>query len=295
MDLTPGRNMYNSFRLRPTPVPTLPKMAEPTSIKVTIRDIAKQIDHSLLHPTMTDKEIEDGLEIARKYNVAAACVKPYSIKRARRALEDTDVLTCAVIGFPHGNSTTSCKNEEARHAVLDGAHEVDMVVNVGKVLGGDWNYVHHEIETINRTVITTPVGMGGGTAILKVIFENDYLQNHHIIKLCEICTRIGVAFVKTSTGYGFVKGEDGWYTYKGATPAHLKLMRQVCGPNIKIKAAGGVRTLDDVLYVMGLGTSRIGATATVAIIEEALKRGINDVPMEVAIEVPGGQQIHASY
>jgi deoxyribose-phosphate aldolase len=154
---------------------------------------------------------------------------------------------------------------EAESAALAGAPEIDMVVNNGKVLGGDWGYVAREIRLINEAV----VAVGG---ILKVIFENDYLTEAHIIRLCEICTEAKVAFVKTSTGYGFVKQANGDYNYKGATEAHLRLMRKHCPPSVQIKAAGGVRTLDDLLKVRELGVSRIGATATSVILEDARKR-----------------------
>ncbi|KAK3346496.1 hypothetical protein B0T25DRAFT_552147 [Lasiosphaeria hispida] len=270
-------------------------MAEAATIKVSLNDIAKLIDHSLLHPTMTDAEVDEGLQIARKYNVAAACVKPYSIPAALAALQGTDVLICAVIGFPHGNSTTSVKVIEAGEAVVAGAHEVDMVVNVGKVLGGDWEYVRDEIKAVNDIVVgtstidDTAVGQRGA---LKVIFENDYLQEHHIVKLCQICTEVGVDFVKTSTGYGFVKQGNGMYSYKGATIPHLRLMKASCGPGVKIKAAGGIRTLDELLYVLSLGVSRVGATATVAIMDEARRRGITDesaeFPLKLSQDTKGG-------
>jgi deoxyribose-phosphate aldolase len=247
------------------------------TISVTLGQLAKLIDHSLLHPTMTDEEIEAGLKIAKNFNVGAACIKPYSIPVAKRLLDGTDVLICSVIGFPHGNSTTAIKVTEATEAVKAGAHEIDMVVNVGKVLGGDWEYVEEEIKAINNATVH-------GGATLKVIFENDYLKQEHIIRLCEICTRVGVAFVKTSTGYGFVKQDNGMYSYKGATIPHLKLMKEHCGPGVQIKAAGGVRTLDEFLYVMSLGVTRVGASATVAIMEEAKKRGISDAPAEVQLK-----------
>lgn len=230
--------------------------------KPTVRDLAKMIDHSLLHPTMTDTEIRSGCELSRKYDVATACVKPYSIALAKGTLAGSDVGICAVIGFPHGNSTTAIKVKETEAAVKDGATEIDMVINVGKALGGDWNYVRDEIKAINAVC-----------GVLKVIFENDYLQDAQIIRLCQICSEIGVAFVKTSTGYGFVKQANGTYSYKGATAEHLKLMRKHCAPSVQIKAAGGVRTLDDLLLVRSLGVSRIGATATAAILDEAAKRG----------------------
>ncbi|KAA8902944.1 hypothetical protein FN846DRAFT_72522 [Sphaerosporella brunnea] len=252
-------------------------MASQQTITVTLTQLAKMIDHSLLHPTMTDAEILAGLQIAKLYNVATACVKPYLIPLAKKELEGTDVLVCPVIGFPHGNSTTEIKVLEASAAAKAGGQEIDMVINIGKALGGDWDYVAEEIRQINEAVVKNG-------AILKVIFENDYLQEEHIIRLCKICTDLKVAFVKTSTGYGFVKQPDGRYSYTGATVPHLKLMRQHSGPAVQIKAAGGVRTLDDLLYVMSLGVTRIGATATVAILEEARKRGITETLTEVPLK-----------
>lgn len=236
------------------------------SDRPTVNELAKMIDHSLLHPTMTDAEVQAGCEISRDYGVATACVKPYSIRQALEIFAGTDVMACAVIGFPHGNSTPGIKVVEAEAAALAGAKEIDMVVNIGKVKGGDWGYVTREIHLINEAVV-------GAGSILKVIFENDYLVEQEIIRLCEICSEVNVAFVKTSTGYGFVKGADGRYGYLGATVEHLKLMRQHTAPHIQIKAAGGVRTLDDLLMVRDLGVTRIGATATKVILNEALARG----------------------
>ena len=247
------------------------------TISVTYTQLGKMIDHSLLHPTMTDSEVLTGLEIAKKYNVATACVKPYSISLAKKTLMGSDVLVCPVIGFPHGNSTTEMKVMEAEAAVKAGGQEIDMVINIGKALGGDWDYVTREIQQINETVAKHG-------AILKVIFENDYLQDEQIIRLCQICTLLSVAFVKTSTGYGFIRGDHGLYFYKGATIPHLKLMREHCGPSVQIKAAGGVRTLDDLLLVRSLGVTRVGATATVTIMEEAKARGILDKPIEITLK-----------
>src|SRR5688500_3439458 len=146
----------------------------------TLRDLAKMIDHSLLHPTMTDDEIRKGCELARKYDVATACVKPYSIALAKDVLAGSTVGICPVIGFPHGNSATEIKVRDAEAAARAGGSEIDIVINVGKALGQDWDYVSAEIAAINKAV--TEAG-----AILKVIFENDYLQEPLIIKLCEIC------------------------------------------------------------------------------------------------------------
>ena len=232
----------------------------------TLRQLAKMIDHSLLHPTMTDAEILKGCETARRYDVATVCVKPYAVRMSREALQGSGVKVCSVIGFPHGNNTTALKVAESEQAIHDGATEIDMVINIGKALGGNWDYVAADIEAVNQACIKNG-------AILKVIFETDYLQDEHIVKLCQVCSELKAAFVKTSSGYGFVKQASGDYNYKGATDHVLTLMRQYCAPEVQIKAAGGVRSLDDLLRVRAIGVTRIGATATEAILQEAKKRG----------------------
>lgn len=249
----------------------------PNTITVTLGQLASTIDHSLLHPTFTDADIHAGLAISTNNHVATACIKPCHVGLAKTTLAGTGVGICAVIGFPHGNSTTSSKVFEATEAAKAGAGEIDMVINIGKALGNDWAYVKEEVRAVNAAVVAE-------SAILKVIFENDFLEDYHIVRLCEICTELKVAFVKTSTGYGFVKQPAGLYSYKGATPSHLRLMRKTAGPDVQIKAAGGVRTLDDLLFVMSIGVTRIGATATVAILEEAKKRGITDEPTTVTFK-----------
>ena len=223
-------------------------------------EIAKMIDHSLLHPTMDDETLKEGIDLAKKYNVASVCIKPYAVKMAADLLKDSDVMVGTVIGFPHGNSKVEVKVFETERALEDGAVEIDMVVNSGKVLSGDWDYVDGEIGAI--AAVTKKQG-----AALKVIFENDFLpEDSYKIKLCEICSKHKVEFVKTSTGYGFVKQSDGNYNYKGATVHDLKLMRQHADPAVQVKAAGGVRTLEDTLKVRELGVTRIGATATETIL-----------------------------
>ena len=231
-----------------------------------VSDIAKMIDHSILHPIFTDDDLKKNCEIAEKYHVATVCVKPYHTRMAAEILKDSDVAVCAVIGFPHGNSTTDIKIAETLQVIKDGATEVDMVANIGKVLQGDWSYIDNEIKTINDTCLKNK-------AILKVIFETDFLSHDEDkIKLCEICSNRKVAFVKTSTGFGFVKNDDGKFSYVGATEHDLKLMRKYSAPEVQIKASGGIRNLDQILKVRELGVTRVGATATVAIIEEARKR-----------------------
>ena len=234
---------------------------------VSLKTIARMIDHSLLHPILTDEAILSGCRLALRYGVAAACVKPYAIQLASGILAGSDVAVCAVIAFPHGNSATAIKVREAEVAVKDGAREIDMVVNIGKVLGNDWDYVSREIGAINEIVTAI-------RAILKVIFENDYLDDAHIVRLCDICAGHAVAFVKTSTGYGFVKQPNGMYASAGATDHHLRLMREHCPATVGLKAAGGVRTLDHLLRVRQLGATRAGASATADIMEEAKRRGL---------------------
>jgi deoxyribose-phosphate aldolase len=231
-----------------------------------VQELAKMIDHSLLHPTITDEGLKEGCGIAAKYGVATVCVKPYAVRQAADLLRGSDVFVCAVVGFPHGNSSVEVKVAETEQVCRDGAKEADMVVNIGKVLGGDWSYVEEEI----RSILNACHAHG---AILKVIFENDFLPKDEFkIRLCEICSRLKTEFVKTSTGYGFVQGPDRKYSYRGATDHDLRLMRKHCAPFVRLKAAGGIRTLDDLLRVKAMGASRIGASATVPILEEARAR-----------------------
>jgi len=219
------------------------------------RDIAKMIDHSLLNPVLSDAELEDGCRLAREYDVASVCIKPHYLKRCAELLAGSEVVPSTTIGFPHGGHTTAIKVAEARQALDDGGLELDMVVNIGKVLSGDWDYVRDDI----RAVVEVTHERGG---IVKVIFENYYLQDEHKIRLCEICAEVGADFVKTSTG--FAPG--------GATIEDLKLMRKHSPPHVQVKAAGGIRTLDALLEVRTIGVTRVGATRTVEILEECKRR-----------------------
>jgi len=224
------------------------------------------IDHSILNPIHTDKDLITQCEVALKYDVASVCVKPYAVKTAVAKLSGSSVKVGCVIGFPHGNSSTDVKVFEARQACKDGATEIDMVINIGKALGGDWEYVENEIKAVTDICHRND-------AIIKVIFETDFVTaTADKIYLCEICTRVGADFVKTSTGYGYVKQPNGDYSYKGATLEDIILMRKHSGPGVQVKCAGGVRTLDDLLKMKAAGATRSGATATEAILEEAKKR-----------------------
>lgn len=231
-----------------------------------VKALAKMIDHSILHPTFTDQDLVDGCNLAKEYDVASVCVKPYAVQQAAELLKGSEVEVGCVIGFPHGNSATNVKVFETEQAVKDGATEIDMVVNNGKVLQDDWDYVEKEIAAV-----TEACHKGG--AIVKVIFETDFLPNDgYIVKLCEICTKVGADYVKTSSGFGFVKQPGGDYNYTGATIEHLNLMKKSIGPRVKVKAAGGVRTLDQLIEVQNTGASRCGATATKVMLDEAIKR-----------------------
>ncbi len=229
-------------------------------------DLAKMIDHSLLHPTMTDRELVAGCRLAKKYKVASVCIKPYAVKTAATLLKGSGVAVGAVVGFPHGSSTTESKRYETEIACRDGATEIDMVINIGKALTGDWAYVERDIRAVVREAHKR-------RAIVKVIFENDFMPGDAIKKkLCRITEDAGADFVKTSTGYGFVKDADGKYTYQGATEHDLVLMRKSVSPKVQVKAAGGVRDLDALMHVRDLGTTRCGATATAAMLDDYRRR-----------------------
>lgn len=228
--------------------------------------LAKMIDHSILHPTMTDEDLKRECEVARTYDVASVCVKPYAVKQAVELLRGSDVLVGCVIGFPAGNSAIPVKVFEAETACKDGAVEIDMVINIGKALQGDWVYITEEIGSVTNVCHKY-------NAIVKVIFETDFVSKEaDIVKLCQICTEVGADYVKTSSGFGFVKQANGDYNYVGATIPALELMKKSVGPDVKVKAAGGVRTLDQLLAVQAAGCSRCGATATISMMEDAMKR-----------------------
>ena len=242
-------------------------------MKYTYEQLAKMIDHSLLHPTMTDRDLEEGCEVAVRYGVASVCIKPHAVKRAAELLQGSGVLVGTVVGFPHGNACTESKRYETELACRDGAVEIDMVLNVGKALSGDWDYVERDVKAV-----CDEAHQRG--AKVKVIFENDYLtqggaglsSDDFKRRLCQLCERAGADWVKTSTGYGFVKQADGSYNYRGATEHDLALMRASCSPQVQVKAAGGVRDLDGLIKVRDLGATRCGATATAAMLDEYRRR-----------------------
>lgn len=225
--------------------------------------IAATIDHALLHPTLTDDEIVAGCREAAELGVASVCVKPCAVPLAAAELRGTGVAVGTVIGFPHGANPTDVKVFEAKWAVERGATELDMVINIAKSLEGDWRYIESEV----RAVVQVAALRG---AIVKVIFETDYISDDAIKqRLCSICEHAGAHFVKTSTGFGFVKQKNGDYNYVGATEHDIQLMRGACSPKVGVKASGGIRSLSQAQRFLELGATRLGTSASRAIIQAA--------------------------
>ncbi len=228
--------------------------------------IARYIDHSLLHPTLTDDQVRAGCELAARLQVASVCVQPAAVPLAADVLADSPVAVGTVIGFPQGAHATATKVYEAELACRQGAVELDMVIHIGKALGGQWDYVAQDV----REVVQAAHARG---AIVKVIFENDFLPSDDIkVRLCHICEEAGADYVKTSTGFGFVKRPEGGYAYRGATEHDVKLMRAHCSPRVKIKAAGGIRSYEQARRFIELGVDRIGASATEQIVAQEAER-----------------------
>ena len=243
---------------------------------LTERDVAKAIDHSLLRPELDDVFIEDGCRLAAEYDVASVCVRPADVLRARAILNGTDVAVGTVIGFPHGSHRTAIKVAEARHALDDGATELDMVIQIGALKSGRDADVQADIAAVVNVA-------HAARAIVKVIFENAYLTDDEKIRACHLSEAAGADFVKTSTG--FAPG--------GATHDDLRLMRANVSPHIQVKAAGGVRTLDALIEVMNLGVTRIGATATKTIIDDYRARKLGLAAL--AAPSTGGADASGSY
>jgi deoxyribose-phosphate aldolase len=222
---------------------------------LTTRKIAGMIDHTLLKPELTVDQLVEGCRLARRYGVAAVCVKPSELARAREELEGSGVLPATVVGFPHGSNRTEVKVLETRLAIQDGARELDMVLNIGRLRSGDLEYVERDIRAVVEEAHAHEV-------IVKVVFENCYLTDELKVAACAICERAGADFVKTATGFGS----------GGATIEDLVLMRKSVCPKVRLKAAGGIRTLDAALPVIRTGAARIGTTATDVILDEAERR-----------------------
>ncbi|MEA4909588.1 MAG: deoxyribose-phosphate aldolase [Chloroflexi bacterium] len=220
---------------------------------ITVEQLAKMIDHSLLRPEMTREEVIAGCELAKKYHVASVCVKPCHVKLAKEILAGSDVAVGTVVGFPHGAATTEIKAAEARLGMEHGAVELDMVLNIGELRSGNAAYVRDDIKAV--------VDVANGKAIVKVIFENSYLNDEQKILACKLCEEAGADFVKTSTGY----------SSSGMTVEDLRLMRANVSPKVQVKAAHGIRTLQAALSVVDAGATRFGATQTATILDDLKK------------------------
>ena len=221
--------------------------------------VVKLIDHAVLHPTQTDDDVRAACQMCAELGVASVCVKPSHVPLAAECLRDSSVLVSTVIGFPHGGTTTETKVAETDLACRQGAREVDMVVNLGKLLSPDWTYVEKDI----RAVVEAARAHG---AITKVIFESGLLADDQLkIRLCHVCEAAGAALVKTSTGFGYVKRADGSLAATGATEHDIRLMRSTCGPTVGVKASGGIRTYEDARRFVDLGATRLGTSGTQAI------------------------------
>jgi deoxyribose-phosphate aldolase len=221
----------------------------------TYEDISKMIDHSLLNPTLTRQQLEEGIRLALDYDVASVCILPYALPMCAAMLKGSRVKASTTIGFPHGGHTTEVKVAEARRALADGGEELDMVVNISAVLSGEWDYVRQDLKAVID--VTHAAGQK-----VKVIFENCYLNDGQKIRLCQISSELNADWVKTSTGYA----------PGGATLDDLRLMRRHAAPHVQVKAAGGVRTLDALLEVRATGTTRCGATRTAEMLDECRRR-----------------------
>ena len=223
--------------------------------KITVYDLAQTIDHSLLRPDINVGELKEGCKIAKENHCISVCVRPSDLPIVKEELKDSDVLVTTVIAFPHGTATTESKLFETKDAIEKGAVEVDVVMNYARYLSGEYDYVENELKQLCDLTHSM-------NAKIKVIFENHYLTTDQIKHACKIAERAGVDFVKTSTGYAPT----------GAKVEDLETMRESCSDKVSVKAAGGVRTLDDALNILATGTIRIGTRGTLGLLEEARKR-----------------------
>ena len=242
-------------------------------MRLTPHDIAKMLDHSTLQPFLTVEDIRKGCELGLRYDTASVCARPCDMPLVASLLRGSDVKVCTVIGFPHGTHRTAIKVAEAKQALADGCTELDMVINIGKLLGGDEDYVRDEIRQIVQ------VAHEAG-ALVKVILETCYLTDAQKVTACHLSEEAGADFVKTSTGYGT----------KGCTIQDLQLMRRSVSERVQVKGSGGIRDLDTVLSARAVGATRCGVSATAAIMAEAEKRYAEGTLQEVDTlkEMEGG-------
>ncbi|WP_326514674.1 deoxyribose-phosphate aldolase [Clostridium intestinale] len=212
-------------------------------------ELSKFIDHTVLKAETSEKAVEKVCKEAVEYKFASVCINPCNVKLASKLLEGSEVKVCTVIGFPLGANTSKVKAFETEDAIANGAHEVDMVINIGKLKDKDYDYIREDIKAV--------VNAAKGKALTKVIIETCLLTDEEKVKACELAKEAGADFVKTSTGF----------STGGATPADIKLMRETVGPDMGVKASGGVRNIDDAEAVIKNGATRIGASSSIDIVE----------------------------
>ena len=239
-------------RVRPVVSAGADRVASTLGVAPTDGSLSHMIDHTLLKPGATQDEIAQLCYEARKWGFASVCVNPSYVKLCADLLKGSDVLVCTVVGFPLGATSTESKVFETQKAIRDGATEVDMVINVGALRSHDYELVQRDIASVARAC-------HAGGALLKVIIEAALLDDEEKVAACQLAKVAGADFVKTSTGFG----------PGGATAEDVALMRRVVGPKIGVKAAGGIRSLADAQRMIAAGATRIGASASVKILQEA--------------------------
>jgi deoxyribose-phosphate aldolase len=243
-------------------------------VQYSYSELSKLIDHSLLSPTMTEAQLESGIQLALAYDVASVCIMPYYHKRCVELLAGSSVMPSSTVGFPHGGHTTKTKVIEAEQLIDDGCQELDMVVNISRVVSGDWKYVEEDIAAIVKLTKQAK-------RKVKVIFENCYLTNEQKIHLCKICCDLDADWVKTSTGYGT----------SGATMEDLQLMLDNVTAPVQVKAAGGIRDCDALIKVKQMGVTRVGSSRTAEMMDEARRR----LGLAPIVTVPATAKQSSSY
>ena len=233
---------------------------------MTGKDIAKLIDHTLLSPQATQKEITNLCMEAQCFSFASVCVNPFYVKFCSELLNDSPVKVCTVIGFPLGANTTSVKIFEAQTAVKDGADEIDMVINVGKAIENDFDFILNEVKAVKDSlkILESEVSK---KIILKVIFETCFLSDFQIVECCKASVSGGADFVKTSTGFASPKSSEGQLLPNGASVHHVQLMRKTVGEKIGVKASGGIRSYNTLIQMVEAGATRIGTSSGVSIVQ----------------------------
>jgi deoxyribose-phosphate aldolase len=225
------------------------------NITMTKQELARYIDHTLLKPEAVEAQFEQLCDEAKTYNFYSVCVNSGWVPFVAKRLRGSNVKVCSVVGFPLGETDSRTKSFETRNAIDNGAHEIDMVISVGALRSGDLKYVEEDIRAVKRACRSVTV--------LKVILETSLLSDEEKTIACEICKKVDVDFVKTSTGFGS----------GGATIHDIELMRRVVGPEMGVKASGGIRTFEDAIDMINAGATRIGAGAGVTIITGGKAKG----------------------